>query len=240
MKKGFYHSRGNLGNRLPRFFWAVTLLVVAITLTENLHFTSVHPWWQIKDMTAFAQQPAPTPTVDRLAIPVLPENPTKIDIGRNVYYYNCMPCHGDIGQGLTDEWREVWVDDHQNCWAHGCHAGSETDLGFPIPTFVPAVIGTSAAMYHFQTEDDLYTYLSQEHPPQRPGALKADESRAVTAFLVSENARFYPGLESDPETNNNILLYIAGVCGLFGLFLLLLYIIRRERKKNSTETDGTK
>jgi hypothetical protein len=188
----------------------------------------------------FAQQPVPTPTVDRLAIPVLPENPTQLDIGRIVYYHNCMPCHGDIGQGLTDEWREVWVDDHQNCWARGCHAGRETDLGFPIPTTIPAVIGDSASMYHFPTEDALFTYISQEHPPQNPGVLKPDESRAVTAFLISENGRYDIDIKSAPETGNRIGLYIAGVSGgAIGIFLILFFIIRRKIEKNSMDTDGT-
>jgi cytochrome c len=66
-------------------------------------------------------QTEPSPTVDRLAIPVLPDHPTQVEIGKNVYYYHCMPCHGDKGQRLTSEWRSQWVDDHQNCWGRGCH-----------------------------------------------------------------------------------------------------------------------
>jgi hypothetical protein len=190
-------------------------------------------------MTVLAQQSLSTPTVDRLAIPVMPEEPTEIDIGRNVYYHHCMPCHGDIGQGLTDEWREVWVDDHQNCWARGCHAGREMDEGFPIPTFVPAVIGTSATIYHFPIEDDLFNYISQEHPPQRPGALEADESRAVTAFILLENERYNPGLRSGTKTSNRIGLYLTGVSVLLiGIFLMLFIIMRRKKENNSIDTEG--
>lgn len=64
---------------------------------------------------AFAQQVEPKLTVDRLAIPELPENPTQVEVGRVSYYHNCMPCHGDEGQGLTEEFREIWEDDHQDC-----------------------------------------------------------------------------------------------------------------------------
>ncbi len=70
-----------------------------------------------------ARQEEPAPTADPLAIPVLPEDPTQVDIGRVSYYYNCMPCHGDHGQGLTEEWRQTWVVDHRNCWDRGCHSG---------------------------------------------------------------------------------------------------------------------
>ena len=79
-------------------------------------------------------QPAITPTVDRLAIPVLPEHPTQVELGSSLYYYHCMPCHGDRGQGLTDEWREVWEEDHQDCWAKGCHSFRDQDEVFTIPT----------------------------------------------------------------------------------------------------------
>jgi len=52
---------------------------------------------------AAGQTPQPTPTIDRLATPVMPPSPQPADYGRQVYYLNCMPCHGDVGQGLTDE-----------------------------------------------------------------------------------------------------------------------------------------
>ena len=147
------------------------------------------PWRQINIMTVLAQQPLSTPTVDRLAIPVMPEEPTEIDIGRNLYYHHCMPCHGDIGQGLTDEWREVWVDDHQYCWGRGCHSGDSKEEGFPIPKFVPAVMGPLPILQNFSTENALYSYLSETHPPQQPGVLESDEYWALAAFLLSESGR---------------------------------------------------
>ncbi len=144
---------------------------------------------------AFAQQAEPTPTADPLDIPELPENPTQIDIGRHSYYYNCMPCHGDQGQGLTDEWRAIWVDDHQNCWARGCHAGRIEDGGFPIPTIVPAVVSPQNALSHYSSAGALYDYLIETHPPQRPGALPEDEYWALTAYLLVENRRLPSGIE---------------------------------------------
>ena len=166
-------------------FWLVLVIFVSCCHQSG----SGQAWWQINSMTVLAQEPSPTPTVDRLAIPEMPEEPTEIDIGRNLYYHNCMPCHGDIGQGLTDEWREVWVDDHQNCWGRGCHAGRSMEEGFPIPKFVPAVMGPLPILQNFSNESDLYSYLSETHPPQQPGVLESDEYWALAAFLLSESGR---------------------------------------------------
>ncbi len=136
--------------------------------------------------------PTPQPGLDRLAVPPLPESPTTVDIGRRLYYFHCMPCHGDRGQGLTDEWRQVWVEDHRNCWARGCHAGkSETDA-FYLPHYVPPVIGSPFVLHAFPTAEDLFAFLEEKHPPQRPGALSETEYWALTAFLLHENGRPLP------------------------------------------------
>lgn len=93
-----------------------------------------------------------------------------------------MPCHGDQGHGLTDEFRALWVEDHQNCWARGCHGGRHMDEGFPIPTFVPPIAGGDE-LARFDSEQELFDYLKATHPPQYPGHLEDDEYRAI-AFIV--------------------------------------------------------
>lgn len=139
---------------------------------------------------ASAQGPDPTPDPYlRLATPIVPANPTESERGSLLYWYHCMPCHGDRGQGLTDEWRGVWVEDHQDCWARGCHAGRPGDEGFAIPRAVPAVIGSPAALAGFAGLSDLAAYLHEAHPPQRPGALSPEECRAVAVFLIEANER---------------------------------------------------
>jgi demethylmenaquinone methyltransferase/2-methoxy-6-polyprenyl-1,4-benzoquinol methylase len=131
-------------------------------------------------------QPASTPTIDRLAIPTPPDNPTLWDNGRIEYYYHCMPCHGDQGQGLTDEWRAVWEEDHQNCWGRGCHGGREKDEGFPIPKYIPPVTGVvhSPRFESLVPGFGLYAYLYTTHPPQRPGSLTSEEYWALAAYLL--------------------------------------------------------
>ena len=50
-------------------------------------------------------QAQPTPTYDPFGEPSLPNNPTQLESGRHLYWRHCMPCHGDMGQGLTDDFR---------------------------------------------------------------------------------------------------------------------------------------
>jgi hypothetical protein len=158
----------------------LVVLVVAALLIAGL----------ITATSTFAQGPEPTPDPNlRLATPVMPPNPSEAEVGSLLYWYHCMPCHGDQGQGLTDEWREVWVDDHQDCWARGCHAGRPGDEGFPIPRAVPAVVGSPAALAGFAGITDLAAYLHKAHPPQRPGALGIEDCRALAAFLLAANGR---------------------------------------------------
>jgi mono/diheme cytochrome c family protein len=193
---------------------ACLFILVSATL-----FFSVPPVHSDSDVS-------PTPTLDRLATPVVPDNPTPIDLGRQVYYVHCMPCHGDVGQGLTDEWRAVWVDDHQNCWAKGCHGGRVDDEGFPIPRTIPAVIGSQAGMAQHATEDELAAYLVQTHPPQRPGQLEKQEYEEVTAFLWHENGR------EPAATDQSAVMWVLGGGLLAILTGWLVYRARRMRKRH--------
>ncbi len=138
----------------------------------------------------FAQQTviSPTPTYDPLAEPPLPEHPTEYELGRNLYWHWCMTCHGDVGQGLTDEFRSIWEEDHQNCWGRGCHAGHAGDMGFPIPTVVPALVNDSH-LAQFASIQELSDFLKATHPPQSPGILKDEDYHAIALFVFTMNER---------------------------------------------------
>jgi hypothetical protein len=135
----------------------------------------------------FAQDPVPTPTYDPLAQPELPPNPTELEMGRYLFWRHCMPCHGDVGQGLTDEFRVLW-EDHANCWDRGCHGGRKEDEGFPIPTLVPAIV-TGNHLMQFTSEDDLFEYLKATHPPQYPGFLEDEEYHDIALIVFKMNER---------------------------------------------------
>jgi cytochrome c len=160
---------------------AVALFLPAIALPLNAGGPS--------DQLLTPPQPTGEPAADRLAEPVPGKAPTQVERGRLVYYYNCMPCHGDRGQGLTGEFRLAWPEDHQNCWARGCHTGKSELSAFAIPHEVPAVAGTPWALGRFEKADALFAYLRETQPPQRPGALSNPEYWEVTAFLLNENGR---------------------------------------------------
>jgi hypothetical protein len=134
-----------------------------------------------------------------------------------------MPCHGDVGQGLTEEWRQVWVDDHRNCWAKGCHGGRPEDEGFPLPQTIPAVIGPEANLMQYASSDELKAYLLQTHPPQRPGALDKVEYDEVAAFLWHENRR------DEVSIPSAVGVIVAGGLTLVALSLVLFHRARRAR-----------
>lgn len=131
---------------------------------------------------------SPTPTYDPLEEPPLPDNPTEFELGRNLYWHWCMTCHGDRGQGLTDEFRGIWEPEHQNCWGRGCHAGRSEDEGFPIPTIVPALVN-EAHLAQFVSVQELSDFLKATHPPQSPGILKSEEYHSISLFVFSMNER---------------------------------------------------
>jgi hypothetical protein len=123
---------------------------------------------------------------------------------------------------LTDEFREIWVEDHQNCWARGCHTGRSELAAFYIPRSIPAVIGTPPALGPFQTAKDLFAFLRATQPPQRPGALADSEYWALTSFLLHENGRPLPGSESRPVVPNAglVLATLAPLLALLGVVCL--------------------
>lgn len=129
------------------------------------------------------EAPTPTPTVDRLAAPEIPPEPSQADLGAEVYYQVCMACHGDRGQGLTDEWREVWEED-SNCWQSKCHGNDHPPQGFSFPTTCcKGVIGDDT-LTRFDNAQELYTYLVETMPWWNPGYLQRDEYWELTAFLM--------------------------------------------------------
>jgi cytochrome c5 len=140
--------------------------------------------------------PGPTPTVDRLAEPPMPEKPSQADQGHYVYYMVCMACHGDFGQGLTDEWRAEWGED-SNCWQSKCHGNDHPAEGFAIVrTCCKAVIGPTT-LQRFKNGQELFDYISNYMPWWNPGYLKTEEFWQVTNFLMRANGAIPDGVTLD-------------------------------------------
>ncbi len=136
-------------------------------------------------------QTTPMPTLDRLAEPTLPAVPSQADRGAQLYWLHCLPCHGDVGQGLTDEFRETYPPEDSYCWGRGCHGRNPYEGGFTLPTTVPALIGPGT-LTKFSTAANLHGFISAAMPFEAPGVLTEDESWQVTAFLLRENGISYP------------------------------------------------
>lgn len=142
---------------------------------------------------------------ERLAKPTLPAVPLQADRGAQTFWLWCLPCHGDRGQGLTDEFRETYPPDHQNCWERGCHGKRTYEDGFSIPEWVPALIGSNAQINKFQTAASLYAYIRFAMPYWKPGVITDEEAWDVTAFLLREN-NLWSGSEIDNSNAGEIFL----------------------------------
>lgn len=124
--------------------------------------------------------------MQRLAEPTLPVSPSQADYGAQDYWLYCLPCHGDRGQGLTDEFRQTYPPDETNCWESGCHGKRPYDNGFKLPTTIPAVIG-KGTLQKFSNAAVLRSYIFAAMPYWDPGSLKEDEAWQITAFLLRAN-----------------------------------------------------
>ena len=125
--------------------------------------------------------------------------------GAEVYAFYCSTCHGDRGQGLTDEFRATWPPQDQNCWTPKCHGLNHPDTGFVLPRHILGVIGPGT-LANFTTAESLYTFIKLRMPYQDPSLLSEDERWALTAFLLREHGVPSDGKVLDATTAASIRL----------------------------------
>ncbi|HFC11445.1 MAG TPA: hypothetical protein ENJ56_01280 [Anaerolineae bacterium] len=194
----------------------------------------------------------PHPTVDRLAAPPTVPVPNQADEGAQLYWLYCQPCHGDQGQGLTDEWRAQYPEEEQNCWQSGCHGKFGKDApenGFVLPTSVPALIG-DGSLSKFTSMQQAYQYLRVAMPYELPGKLTDEEYLAIAAHIARERGvwdghelnadnlaqiHLQPVVESltvQPEQANNRInrIYWVGI-GTIIMFVSIMWLFLRNRKR---------
>jgi hypothetical protein len=177
-----------------------------------------------------------TPTPDRLAEPTLPAAPSQADYGAQVYWLSCLPCHGDKGQGLTDEFRTTYPPEEQYCWERGCHGEVPYDQGFTLPKKIPAVIGQTT-LAKFSDAMQLNAYIRAAMPFWKPGSLTEEEAWRVTAFVLRENVKIPRaafltpvGTPPQPEVqkgNGTIIWW--GIISALVLLVLLMFILKKSR-----------
>jgi cytochrome c len=193
-----------------------------------------------------------TPTVDRLAQPTLPAVPSQADHGAQVYWLSCLPCHGDKGQGLTDEFRKTYPPEEEYCWESGCHGARPYENGFTLPMKIPGVIGEST-LAKFTDAAQLNAYIRATMPFWKPGSLTEEESWRVTAFILRQNELWDASTElnatnaanvkiprgafltpvatpqqADIREENGIVVWMI-VAGAVVLLVLLIFILKKSR-----------
>lgn len=152
----------------------------------------------------------PTPTPDRLARPPLPEPPSQADHGAQEYWFQCMPCHGDRGQGLTDEFRMLYPPEEQNCWESGCHGPRFYENGWTIPRNVPALVGPGV-LQKFPNAFILQAYIKASMPFQWPGTLDDETAWQLTAFLARENGLWDAREPLNPDNALQVIIAVSPV-----------------------------
>jgi len=153
-------------------------------------------------------QTTPAPTQDRLAEPTLPASPSQADYGAQVYWLNCSACHGDRAQGLTDEFRQQYPSEDQNCWKSHCHGNVTYENGFKIPTAVPQLVG-SGSLAKFPNAASLYGFIRAAMPFQRPNSLTEEQYYQIVAFLLRQNDLIDGQMEVNASNATNIVVIRA-------------------------------
>jgi quinol-cytochrome oxidoreductase complex cytochrome b subunit len=162
-------------------------------LTENVNASQ-----SLEAVGTQTAMPSPTPTFDiqRLASPAVADIPTQADKGALIFWGVCIACHGDRGQGLTDEWRLGAYDADNNCWESGCHGKDHPDQGFELPKkliFPP--VGTASALGRFENAQQLYDYVVVMMPWWKPRSLTPEKAWQLTAYILKMKGSLPEGME---------------------------------------------
>lgn len=131
--------------------------------------------------------PSSTPTFDmrRLDRPQVPIVPSQVDKGQLIYWGICLACHGDRGQGLTDEWRLGAFGEDSNCWGSHCHGKNHPLQGFEMPkTLTFPMLSSAGSLGRFQNAQQLYDYVVEMMPWWKPNSLGSEKAWQVTAYLL--------------------------------------------------------
>ena len=124
----------------------------------------------------------------------LPPNAPQIDYGQEIYRLVCSACHGDVGQGLTPEWRSTWAPEDQNCWQSKCHGPNHPSDGFVLP--IAPAINNLTKLSTFPTAVELQAYIHAAMPWYKPGGLTDERAWQVTAYVLKLN-----NIEAGPALN---------------------------------------
>jgi hypothetical protein len=182
-----------------------------------------------------------TLTANRLDKPKPVDNySSQADKGAITYWLVCIPCHGDKGQGLTDEWRLVFGVEEMNCWQSKCHAANHPEGGFVFPHTVPPVIGLTTLL-SYTTAAELHQAIQARMPYYNPRFLSAEEHWNVTAYLMRANGVLPTNIVLDEGNATVLRLHVPPpstieerpiMIGALGLLIIgvIAIVYRRARR----------
>lgn len=232
----------------------VLISLLALTLLLALVFTGCQveepepPAVSFEDLSpikqTYFQQGLIELVPDDLPAPVIPDEPGQLERGQLKYYQVCLACHGNWGQGLTDEWRETGFGEDMNCWQSKCHAPNHPPQGFEIPREMPPLLGITA-LSTISNAQQLYQIIYQTMPWWDPGSLTSDEAVDLTAYLLDARGELPDGIELTQDNLEAFPLHgqptelvdttRGGIVLIFGLSVAMASYIWSKKSPNQGE-----
>lgn len=190
--------RMKLARRVLLVLGCLLFFIASLLLTETVDASQSQ---QATDTPTILPIATPTFDMNRLASPEVPKVRAQVDEGAMIYWGVCLACHGDRGQGLTDEWQLGAFGEDSNCWKSGCHGKNHPPQGFEIPKeLVFPALSTAGALGRFENAQQLYDYVVEMMPWWNPHSLGPQKAWQVTAYLLKMKGALPPGLVLN-ETN---------------------------------------
>jgi quinol-cytochrome oxidoreductase complex cytochrome b subunit len=231
-----------MGRRLLHL--AILLLVLGV-------FLGIAISAQASPVFQATPSPQPTTTFDntRFEKPETAQPPTQLNEGALYYWGVCMPCHGDHGQGLTEEWKLSYNDHERDCWESGCHGQDYPNSSFEIPeTGIPAIAG-SGKLGRFTSTRDLYDYLINDMPWGRTGTLTTETAWALSAYIKKLHGTGLTGVRINKTNGSALPVHRSlnlpegsgpGVLVLVGILVFAAVGIRRSEKVRKTSNSDVR
>lgn len=176
-------------NHTPKFLrrYLLFLLILVLSLSVGLLAAPVvQASPQLQSTATPPPQATPTFDVQRLAKPnISVDNSEQLRKGSILHWGICMACHGDLGQGLTEDWRDAYGPEDRNCWQMGCHGTDHPAHVFYMPEnlVIPGVAGTDK-LTRFKNAQELHDFILVNMPWWDPGQLTDEESWQATSYIL--------------------------------------------------------
>jgi len=131
-----------------------------------------------------------------------PPQTEQVRRGAALYDVRCAVCHGDTGLGL-EEARLAFPEDHRRC--ERCHKPNNPSQMTPeqMNPRNAFSVGDPPTLYKrdlgFSDAWALHRYIQVAMPRPFPGSLSAEESLAVTAYVLELRGVLPPGVTLNEE-----------------------------------------